>query len=110
MDMKIMYMIIIGIVLIPVSTYAQDVSVASSFTWDNTCLDNDTLLKEIIFEVDGTPTILNQTLNCSFGCEAGLGKYGADCIEPEYIITLWVIGGIIGLFILIVIAIGRRRR
>ena len=47
-------------------------------------------------------------ITCPNGCEDNLNKYGADCVEPSYILTMEVIAGIIILFIILVWA-GRKR-
>lgn len=45
---------------------------------------------------------------CPFGCEEDLGKYGADCVEPPYIITIQVII-CIGLLAGFIIFLGSKR-
>lgn len=104
---KIISGLIVAILLLP-SVYAQE-TILSGFTWENSCQDNVTLLKEISFDLDGTVSTLNQTVPCPNGCEENLGKYGADCVEPEYVITLWVFAGFAVIIFIVLLILGRRR-
>lgn len=83
-------------------------SVQGGLTWDRSCINSTHLLKETKPCISGVCYTLNDTDFCPYGCEDNITTHGADCIDPPYIITLEVIGGVVILFIFI-IWMGRRR-
>ena len=94
--------------LIPLVILLLAVNSASAIEWIGKCTDNETLVLTADYEFNGTSNTFNQSIICQNGCENNLGKYGADCIEPDYLVILMVLGGIVFMFFLIA-AIGRRK-
>lgn len=78
-----------------------------------TCINSSYLLRTInITKTESstvTPYTWSETLYCPHGCEDGLGKYGADCIDPPYLTTLYVLMGIVILFGFMTLVVKGRR-
>jgi len=79
-----------------------------------TCIDNFTIKKSYLMEICLDNSCNNLTMkqtnvHCPYGCEDNLGQYGADCIEPNYVIIFEIIIGVILLLIFIAWAMGRRK-
>lgn len=74
--------------------------------------EGDTLINEINITKNESGTItefvFTEPTSCTFGCEENLTKWGADCVEPPYIVTIQVIVGIVLLFGFLVWAGGRK--
>jgi surface polysaccharide O-acyltransferase-like enzyme len=85
-----------------IRTIAQDRDLPLNWT----CSDNITLTVSVNSSKDGGDTY---NTNCPFGCEENLHRYGADCVEPDYIVTLMVLVAIIAFFIFLLTVLGRRR-
>ena len=62
------------------------------------CLNATHLFKEAAPLINGAEYEYNQTILCSYGCESNLTKYGADCVDPPYIITIEIIIGLVLIF------------
>jgi len=76
--------------------------------YEYSCFNSSILTVEINSTNGSTWDYFGYNISCPNGCEENLNKYGADCIEPAYIITLEVIIGIIFL-IIFVVWVGRRK-
>ena len=91
----------IALIAIPGVVFAVD--------WVGNCTDNETLFLSADYGYNNTEYNFNRTINCPQGCSEGIGKYGDDCVEPNYIMILWIILGILGLFFILAM-IGKGRR
>lgn len=105
MKKMIMFGILMVLCLLP--------GVARALTPSYSCINETHMTKEIVIDKSRNGSIteyrFNETIFCPHGCEDGLGKYGADCIEPAYITTTMVVVGII-LFIGFLFVVGRGKR
>lgn len=84
-----------------VPIYAQE----GGFAIVGSCIDNETLENGVTLNVSGTPiTIVQETINCPYGCINNSGQYGDECNELVneninfilFPISMFLVAGIFG--------------
>lgn len=78
-----------GKILLALMLLVLSLPTASAFIPERSCINSSYLRTTIEYTEDSNTTALVQRpLYCPFGCQADIGRYGADCANPPFALPL----------------------